>query len=70
MTSYTFITVKSESGAKFQLKRVVNLIATQQRGATPEMLKPIRYELKTGEPVEEIGLNKWRHPVSGEELHP
>ncbi len=69
MTSWTLITVKSESGAELRLKRIGHLIAAQPRGAKAQQLKPIRYELESGEPVEEIGVNKWRHPISGEELH-
>ncbi|CAB5676055.1 Uncharacterised protein [Comamonas aquatica] len=69
MTSRTSITVKSESGAVFKLKRTVDLVPAQPRGAKAQQLKPIRYELESGEPVEEIGVNKWRHPISGEELH-
>lgn len=65
MESHTFITVRTEGGAEINLKRICQLIPAGGSGPPP---RPIRYELLTGEAVEETGFNEWQHPLNDEKL--
>lgn len=64
------ITVQTLGGARLQLMRRAVLAGSSPRGSAwpAQRAEPIRYELLSGEVVQELGPNLWRHPLTGEEL--
>lgn len=66
---HDMIETLTPDGTLLPLVRRGHLVPTQPRGARPKsQATPIRYELKTGEPVEQLGASVWLHPLTGEWL--
>ena len=63
------IETQATGGNLVPLVRRGHLVSPQPRGTRPKNRSTsIRYELETGEAVEQLRAGAWRHPLSGEEL--
>lgn len=60
--------VKDNEGREYTLWMSAPLVPDTPRGTPGVKMEPTTYFLESGEPVQEISSQTWRHPTTGAEL--